>query len=79
MSQVKMIRHYLESGGRITPLDALDKFRCMRLAAVIHTLREDGLNVITKTIRNGRKSYAQYYLENPTGNQNQYGLFGGSK
>ena len=79
MSQIKKIKHYLESGGRITPLEALDKFQCMRLAAVIHTLRDEGLDVVTKTIRDGQKSYAQYYLEHPTGNRNQYGLFGGSK
>tara|TARA_R100001163_G_scaffold59465_2_gene48244 strand:- start:807 stop:1046 length:240 start_codon:yes stop_codon:yes gene_type:complete len=78
MSQIKSIRHYLESGGKITPLEALDKFNCMRLAAVIHTLREEGLEVMTKTIKNGKKSYAQYYLEHPTGNKDQYKLFGGT-
>lgn len=74
MSQLKMIRHYLESGGKLTPLDALDKFKCMRLAAVIHQLRNEGVEVETKTIKNGRKSYAQYYMKNPVGNKNQMSL-----
>ena len=74
MSQLKMIKHYLESGGKLTPLDALDKFKCMRLAAVIHQLRNEGIEVETKTIKNGRKSYAQYYMKNVEGNKNQMSL-----
>tara|TARA_R100001463_G_scaffold134613_1_gene196975 strand:- start:406 stop:633 length:228 start_codon:yes stop_codon:yes gene_type:complete len=74
MSQLKMIKHYLESGGKLTPLDALDKFKCMRLAAVIHQLRNEGIKVETKTIKNGQKSYAQYYMKNPIGNKNQMSL-----
>ena len=74
MSQLKRIKHYLESGGRLTPLDALSKFNCFRLAAVIHNLREDGIPIKTKTVKNGQKSYAEYYLENPIGNKNQISL-----
>lgn len=74
MSQIKKIRHYLESGGRLTPIDALNKFNCFRLAAVVFNLREDGLPVKTKTIKDGQKSYAEYYLEHPTGNKDQYKL-----
>ena len=77
MSQAKKIKHFLESGGKLTPLDALDKFNCFRLAAVIHNLRESGMPVKTKTIKNGQKSYAEYYIETPTGNKDQYKLFGG--
>ncbi len=79
MSQNKQIKHYLESGGKLTPIDALDKFGCFRLAAVVHNLREEGLEVETKIIKNGQKSFAQYYLKNPTGNKDQYKLFGGVK
>ena len=74
MSQIKKIRHYLESGGRLTPIDALNKFNCFRLAAVVFNLREDGVPVKTKTIKDGQKSYAEYYLEHPTGNKDQYKL-----
>lgn len=76
MSQVKEIKHYLQSGGTLTSLDALDKFKCFRLAAVIHNLRLEGLDVKTRMLKNGQKSYAQYYLENPKGNKDQYKLFG---
>ena len=74
MSQIKKIRHYLESGGRLTPIDALNKFNCFRLEAVVFNLREDGLPVKTKTIKDGQKSSAEYYLEHPTGNKDQYKL-----
>lgn len=74
MSQLKMIKHFLESGGKLTPLEALDKFNCMRLAAVVHQLRSEGVQVETKTIKNGKKSYAQYYMKNPSGNKNQMSL-----
>jgi hypothetical protein len=74
MSQEKQIRHYLESGGRISGIDALDKFGCYRLSSVIFNLRDKGLDIKTKMIKNGQKSYAQYYLENPTGNKNQLSI-----
>tara|TARA_R100001443_G_scaffold59147_2_gene69520 strand:- start:335 stop:568 length:234 start_codon:yes stop_codon:yes gene_type:complete len=77
MSQAKNIKHYLESGGKLTPLDALTKFNCFRLAAVIFNLRDEGLDVKTKMVKNGQKTYAEYYLENPTGDKDQYKLFGG--
>tara|TARA_R110001592_G_scaffold222996_1_gene478361 strand:+ start:308 stop:547 length:240 start_codon:yes stop_codon:yes gene_type:complete len=79
MSQIKQVKHYLESGGKLTPIDALDKFRCFRLAAVVHNLREGGLDVKTKIVKNGKKSYAEYYLENLKENKDQYGLFGAKK
>ena len=74
MSQEKQIRHYLESGGRVSGISALDKFGCYRLSAVIFNLRDKGIDVKTKMVKNGQKSYAEYYLENPTGDKNQYDL-----
>tara|TARA_X000001388_G_scaffold77361_2_gene77860 strand:- start:348 stop:575 length:228 start_codon:yes stop_codon:yes gene_type:complete len=74
MSQEKQIRHYLESGGRISGISALDKFGCYRLSSVIFNLRDKGLDIKTKMIKNGQKSYAEYYLENPIGNKNQLSI-----
>ena len=74
MSQEKQIKHYLESGGKVSGISALDKFGCYRLSAVIFNLRDKGLDIKTKMIKHGQGSYAEYYLENPTGNKNQYGL-----
>jgi|TARA_R110000824_G_scaffold349730_3_gene536599 hypothetical protein len=74
MSQEKQIKHYLNSGGRVTGLDALDKFGCYRLSSVIFNLRAKGLDIKTKMVKSGGKTYAQYSLENPKGDENQYGL-----
>jgi len=40
----------------------------------VHQLRSEGIQVETKTIKNGKKSYAQYYMKNPVGNKNQMSL-----
>ena len=64
LSQRDAVLQYLSAGYALTPLEALEMFKCMRLAAVIKTLRDDGHNIITKTVKNRdmRKSYASYTL-----------------
>ena len=63
MSQSKNIRHYLESGYSITPLEALNKFGCMRLAAVIFDLKKEGVKIKTKIIKKNNKSFAEYSID----------------
>ena len=76
MSQSKQIKHYLNSGYAITPLEALDKFGCMRLAAVIHDLKKEGMNIASETVTSANgKRYSKYYAINPEGNKDQYKLF----
>ena len=60
-TQKEAILEYLKEHGSITPLEALDKFGCFRLSAVIFELREDGY-VITTTLNEGEKKYAIYTL-----------------
>jgi len=48
-TQTQQIRAALESGESITPLDAWQKFGCMRLAARIKDLRDEGLFIETRT------------------------------
>ena len=64
LSQKSAVLQHLKAGYALTPLDALEMFKCMRLAAVIKTLRDDGHNIITKTVKNkgSGKSYASYTL-----------------
>jgi hypothetical protein len=63
-SQKTMILSHLENGYRITPLNALNKFGCMRLAAIIKTLRNEGYNIITQIVKSKEhgKGYAKYSL-----------------
>jgi hypothetical protein len=61
-TQNEMILAYLKKGKSITPLDALNKFHCFRLAARISDLRNDGLNIATKYVTKEGKNYASYKL-----------------
>jgi len=60
MTQTEMIRAHLLSGDEITPIDALEKYGCFRLAARIKELRDEGMTIkTTKESANG-KSWAKY-------------------
>jgi len=61
-TQKQQIEAYLTKGKSITPMDALTKFGCFRLAARIADLRNDGLNIATKIITKKGKNYASYSI-----------------
>ena len=64
MSQNKQIADYLNKGKKLTPIDALNKFGCLRLAARIADLRNEGMNIVTKTIKlENKKQIAQYSVK----------------
>ena len=50
MTQNQKIANYLNKGKAITPIEALNKFSCFRLAARISDLRNDGMLIKTKII-----------------------------
>ena len=54
-SQYEQIKKYLEDGNKITGLDALRKFGCYRLSAVIFKLRQNGYPIEThdKKVKKG--------------------------
>ena len=41
-NQTKMIKAHLDQGNSITAIEALDMFRCFRLASRMHELKESG-------------------------------------
>ena len=61
-TQKQQIEAYLNKGKSLTPIDALSKFGCFRLAARIADLRNEGLNIATKIVTKKGKSYASYTL-----------------
>ena len=62
-AQASRILAYLQQGMSLTPLQALDQFGCMRLAARIHELRQAGHVIEETTIVTGNgKRVAQYSL-----------------
>ena len=62
MTQNQNIANHLNKGKAITPIQALNKFNCFRLAARISDLRNDGMKIITKIVTKEGKSYASYSL-----------------
>lgn len=65
-SQNKMILGYLQRGRSITPLDALDRFHCMRLGARIYDLKQSGHKIDSQFVDVGQtKKVKEYWLIKP--------------
>ena len=63
MSQTTQIQKHLEKGKSLTPIQALNKFGCFRLAARIADLRNDGINIKTTIVKlKNNKQIAKYSL-----------------
>jgi len=60
MTQSQRILIYLKTGKSLTPLEALKKFGCFRLAARIADLRKDGHTIWTNYITKDNKTFAAY-------------------
>ena len=66
-SKTQKVLHHLKSGKSISPLEALGLYGSFRLAAVVHSLKKRGYDIITdiKTDMNGSR-YAQYQCPTET-------------
>jgi len=62
VSQKNQILGHMRRHKTITPLEALDKFGCLRLAARIQNLRDSGYKIATEWVRKGEKRFARYRL-----------------
>lgn len=61
-TQKQQIKKHLESRKTITPIQALNKYGCFRLAAVIYNLKAEGLKIVTEIQFEGKKQFAKYRL-----------------
>ena len=61
MSQTNQIFNHLRRSP-ITPMQALEQYGCMRLAARIADLRGQGHPILTETVKRGKRRYARYRL-----------------
>ena len=64
-SQNKRILDYLKKGNRLTSLEALKMFGCMRLASRISDIRKNhpDINIVVDRIEtSNKKKVAQYYV-----------------
>ncbi len=65
MTQKENIKQHLLKGKPITQLQALDLYGCMRLAPVIHKLRNEDMSIKTVDVPHNGSSYAKYYIQYP--------------
>lgn len=63
LSQNERILAHLSIYGSITPIEALEKFGCFRLASRIDELRGMGHFILTKMVKTNGKPHAKYVLE----------------
>ena len=61
-SQSQTILAHLKSGKSITPLDALNLFRCFRLSGRIYDLQKQGHKIKHELVTEGGKTFARYSL-----------------
>jgi hypothetical protein len=61
-NQTTRILRYLKTGRGITPLSALTRFRCMRLAARIEELKDAGIRINSRMMNRQGKRFACYSL-----------------
>jgi hypothetical protein len=63
MNQTEQILHHLKQGNKLTSWEAIHKFRCTRLSAIIYNLRKYGYDILAvmQVGKNGKR-YAEYTL-----------------
>ena len=61
-TQNKQIKAHLDEGKTLSPMEALKKFDCWRLASRIKDLRYTGMNISTEMVKDTLtgKRYAKY-------------------
>lgn len=64
-SQNNQILGHLQTGKTLSPLQALDLFKCMRLASRINELKRIGHNIVTDIVYQNDKHWANYRLIKP--------------
>jgi hypothetical protein len=61
-SQTTKILNYLLKGKAITPLEALSRFKCFRLASRINEIKRSGVRINTEMVTKNGKRYARYSI-----------------
>lgn len=66
-TQNESVLKHLRSGKKITALEALQRYGCFRLAAIIHNLKNKGFlepheSIDSKPVTKDKKTFSQYSL-----------------
>lgn len=67
MSQATEVLDYIEAHGSITPAQAWEELKIMRLAARIADLKKAGIEIVTEIHTNGKTRWAEYKRPLPVG------------
>jgi hypothetical protein len=72
MSKTQKVATYLDDVGHITSMEAIEKFKATRLAAIIFVLRKRGWPITTERVEyinedGERAHYGRYWLERNKG------------
>lgn len=62
MTKKQKVLNHLKSGQAITSMQAIDLYRCTRLAAIIYSLKKEGYHIVSKNIKGTNTNYARYKL-----------------
>lgn len=63
ISQEENIENLLLRGETITPIEALHRFGIFRLAAIVYTLRQKGLNIDKRMVTaSTKRKFAEYKM-----------------
>lgn len=63
VAQNEQILKHLKRGYRVTPIQALQKWGCLRLSGRIYDLRAQGHKIRTEIVERHGKRFAEYRLE----------------
>lgn len=61
-TQTELIRRHILKHNSITPMEALKHYGCMRLAARIRDLRNEGFSVLSTRVQRNGKTFAKYVM-----------------
>lgn len=61
-SQSQKILRALQSGKPLTPIEALRRFGCLRLAARINDLKAEGHKIQSRIMARNGKRFAAYWM-----------------
>lgn len=64
MSHRDQVLEHLKSGRGITSMEALNSYRCFRLAPRINELKKKGYEIVSEMVEDNGKRYAKYKLKN---------------
>lgn len=62
-SQNEMVLAHLQSGKKLSSLEALERYGIFRLGARCYDLKKQGVPIVTEMVTKNGKRFAEYKLE----------------